>query len=130
MSAPAEIDRLLRRAADDPDVLAVLLFGSVARGEAGGGSDVDVCLILTAARRTRKQLDEKRLAYLGDVDLDVQVFQRLPLYVRTRVLREGRVLFCRDEDALYDAAFTTIPAFERFKRTYRAYLEEVERGRP
>jgi predicted nucleotidyltransferase len=41
MSAPAEIDRLLRRAADDPDVLAVLLFGSVARGEAGGGSDVD-----------------------------------------------------------------------------------------
>jgi hypothetical protein len=70
------------------------------------------------------------MAYLGDVDLDVQVFQRLPLYVRTRVLREGRVLFCRDEDALYDAAFTTIPAFERFKRTYRAYLEEVERGRP
>jgi len=46
------------------------------------------------------------------------------------VLKEGRVLFCRDEDALYEAAFVTIRAFEPFKRTYRAYLEEVAYGRP
>jgi hypothetical protein len=58
-----------------------------------------------------------------------QVFQSLPLAVRTRVLREGRVLFCRDEDALYEAAFATIRAFERFKRIHRAYLDEVEHGR-
>ncbi len=32
--------------------------------------------------------------------------------------------------ALCDAAFAAIRAFERFKRTYRAYLEEVEHGRP
>ena len=130
MSAQAELDRLLGRAAKDTDVLAVLLFGSTARGDSGTGSDVDVCLVLTAEPRSRMQLAEKRMVYLGDVDLDVQVFQSLPLYIRTRVLREGRVLFCRDEDALYDAAFATIRAFERFKRTYRAYLEEVEHGRP
>src|SRR5512139_3434520 len=128
MPAQAQIDRLLRRAADDPEVLAVLLFGSTARGEARAQSDVDVCLVLTAAPRSRVRAEEKRMAYLGDVDLDVQVFQSLPLYVRTRVLRDGRVLFCRDEDALYDAAFATIRAFERFERTYRAYLEEVEHG--
>jgi predicted nucleotidyltransferase len=130
MSTQAELDRLLRRAAKDTDVLAVLLFGSTARGDSGTGSDVDVCLVLTAAPRSRVQLAEKRMVYLGDVDLDVPVFQSLPLYIRTRVLREGRVLFCRDEDALYDTAFATIRAFERFKRTYRAYLEEVEHGRP
>jgi hypothetical protein len=128
MPAQAQIDRLLRRAADDPEVLAVLLFGSAARGEARAQSDVDVCLVLTAAPRSRVQAQEKRMAYLGDVDLDVQVFQSLPLYIRTRVLRDGRVLFCRDEDALYEAAFATIRAFERFKRTYRAYLEEVAHG--
>jgi predicted nucleotidyltransferase len=128
MLAQAQIDRLLRRAAEDPEVVAVLMFGSVARGEASRDSDVDVCLVLTATPRTRPQVERKRLEYLGDVDLDVQVFQALPLYVRTRVLRDGRVLFCRNEDALYDAAFATIRAFERFKRTYRAYLEEVGRG--
>jgi hypothetical protein len=31
---------------------------------------------------------------------------------------------------LYEVAFATIRAFERFKRTYRAYLDEVERDRP
>lgn len=130
MAARAQMDRLLRRAADDPDVLAVLLFGSTARGDSNADSDVDVCLVLTQGVRSSAQMGEKRVAYLGDVDLDVQVFQSLPLYIRPRVLHDGRVLFCRDEDALYDVAFTTIRSFERFKRTYRAYLEEVARGRP
>jgi predicted nucleotidyltransferase len=130
MSTQTELDRLLQRAAKDPDVLAVLLFGSAARGDSAPESDVDVCLVLAAVPRSRMQLAEKRMIYLGDFDLDVQVFQALPLYIRTRVLREGRVLFCRDEDALYETAFATIRAFERFKRTYRAYLEEVEHGRP
>lgn len=128
MSVQAQLDRLVRRAADDPEVLAVLLFGSTARGDSSAESDVDVCLVLTAAPRSGAQLAEKRMAYLGDVDLDVQVFQGLPLYIRPRVLRDGRVLFCRDEDALYEVAFTTIRSFERFKRTYHAYVEEVARG--
>jgi predicted nucleotidyltransferase len=130
MPASAKVDRLLRRAAEDPDVVAVLLFGSSARGEAGPRSDTDLCLVLTAVPRSRVDLERKRLAYLADegAGIDVQVFQSLPLYVRTRVLRDGQVLFCRDEDALYDAAFKTIRAFERFKRTYRAYLDEVARG--
>jgi predicted nucleotidyltransferase len=130
MSGEAQLDRLLRRARNDLEVIAVILYGSNARGEAGAGSDVDVALVLGAAPHARARLAEKRVEYLGDVDLDVQVFQSLPLYIRTRVLREGRVLFCRDEDALYEVAFATIRAFERFKRTYRAYLDEVERGRP
>jgi predicted nucleotidyltransferase len=130
MSTQAELDRLLGRAAKDTDVLAVFLFGSSARGDSGTGSDVDVCLVLTVEPRSRMQLAEKRMDYLGEVDLDVQVFQIHPHNNRTRVLREGRVLFCRDDDALYGAAFATIRAFERFKRTYRAYLEEVEHGRP
>jgi predicted nucleotidyltransferase len=130
MSTRAQLGRLPRRAEDDPDVLAVILYGSSARGDARPESDVDVCLVLSPAARSRTELTEKRLAYLGDVDLDVQVFQGLPLYVRRRVLHDGRILFCRDEEGLYEVAFATIRAFERFKRTYRAYLDEVERGRP
>lgn len=130
MSSHGALDRLLRRAWADPEVLAVVLFGSVARGEATVCSDVDVCLVLEGAVGSRRRRAEKRLDYLGEVDLDVQVFQDLPLYIRPRVLAEGRVLFCRDEDRLYDVAFAAMRAFERFKRTYRAYLDEVEHGRP
>lgn len=53
----------------------------------------------------------------------VQVLQALPLHVARRVLKEGRIVQCRDEDALYDVAFTTIRAWERFKRVHDAYLE-------
>lgn len=130
MSTEGALDRVLRRAAADSDVLAVVLFGSVARGEANAGSDVDVCLVLDRPDMSGLQRAQKRLDYLTESDVDLQVFQDLPLYIRPRVLGEGRVLFCRDEDRLYDVAFATMRAFERFKRTYLAYLDEVEHGRP
>jgi predicted nucleotidyltransferase len=39
---------LIARAERDPDVRAVILFGSQARGDAGPGPDVDVCVVLEA----------------------------------------------------------------------------------
>lgn len=129
MNQQPQIERLLRRAAGDADVLAVMLYGSVARGDASAESDVDVCLVLTAERRTAARLSAKRLEYLQEVDLDVQVFQQLPLYIRQRVLKDGRVFFVRDEDRLYDVAFRTIQQFEDFRPRYQAYLDEVSRAR-
>jgi len=85
-----------------------ILFGSRARGDAGAGSDVDVCLVLTPDRAAEPGPTEKRLDYLGRFDLDV--FQALPLAVRSRVLKEGKILFVRDEDTLYDLAIRTARA--------------------
>lgn len=119
--------RLIARAKRDLDVLAVLLFGSRARGEASTESDVDVCLVLRSDPASDLAGAEKRLEYVADVDFDVVVFQQLPLYIRSRVLKEGTVLFARDEDALYDLAARTARAFERFRPIYRAYLEQVSR---
>ena len=130
MERPTEtaVTRLVARAREDPDVLAVLLFGSRARGDATPASDHDVCLVLAAPPRTGADATEKRLQYLAMVDLDVVVFQQLPLYIRTRVLREGRVLFTRDEDALYAVAVRTAKAFEGFRHIHRGYLDAVARG--
>lgn len=126
------IDKLLAQACRDTDVLAVLLFGSVARGEQTAHSDIDICLVLmppsTSYENTR--LLRKRLEYLAQFDLDVQIFQALPLYIRSRVLKEGQVLFVRDEDLLYDIAFRTAQAFEDFKPIYYRYLEQVAHGGP
>jgi len=118
---------LIARAERDPDVLAVLLFGSHARGAAGPASDVDVCVVLEASVPTGIEASHKRLDYLGGRDLDVKIFQQLPLYIRSRVCKEGRVLFVRDEDRLYDLAFRTARAFEDFRPYYQAYLDAVAR---
>ncbi|MFA5786728.1 MAG: nucleotidyltransferase domain-containing protein [Actinomycetota bacterium] len=119
----AVLKRLVAKAGGDPDVLAVLLFGSAARGEAHSASDVDVCLVLSPS--FSGDPSQKRLEYLSHFDLDVQVFQRLPLYVRRRVLKDGWVLLSKDDDALYGLALQTVKAFEDFRPHYQRYLEAV-----
>ena len=118
---------LIAQAEGDRDVLAIILFGSQARGNAGPGSDVDVCVVLEAGVSSGIEASRKRLDYLAGGDLDVKVFQQLPLYIRSRVLKEGRVLFVRDEDRLYELAFRTVRAFEDFRPYYQAYLDAVAR---
>jgi len=68
------------------------------------------------------------MMYSRHEKLDVQVFQQLPLYIRRRVLKEGQVLLCKDEDLLYDIAFDVIRAFEYYRPRYEEYLEGILHG--
>ena len=121
-NADKQLTRLLSKAQRDKDILAVLLFGSTARGEQTAASDVDVCLFLQPRNYDPLSLSRKKLAYLHENDLDIHIFQQLPFYIRHRVLKEGKILFARDLDALYALAFHTAQEFEDFKPIYRAYL--------
>jgi len=125
----ADLKRLLEKAAEDPEVLAVIQFGSTVRGEATASSDIDVCLVLRLEEADRLALSRKLLDY-ADLNLDLHVFGLVALYIRRRSLREGRVLFCRDEDELYELAFRTAQPFEDYRLIYREYLEEVARAGP
>ena len=128
MEASGGLDELVSRVRQDREVLGVLLFGSHARGEAGFTSDVDVCLVVEPGTYEELELSRKKLEYLKYFDLDVQLYQQLPLYIRRRVLKEGKVLFCRDEDQLYRLALRTIQEFEDFRHHYETYLEGISRG--
>lgn len=128
MDATRQLERLLTTAQADDDVLAVILFGSAARGDQTPTSDVDVCLVLQPGKYSPLALSRKKLAYLKGGDLDVHIFQQLPLYIRRRVLKEGKVLCERDTDTLYELAFRTAQAFEDFKSIYHTYLAEVARA--
>ncbi|MFZ5998593.1 MAG: type VII toxin-antitoxin system MntA family adenylyltransferase antitoxin [Nitrospirota bacterium] len=123
------VGSVLRKAGADPDILAVVLFGSAARGESTLSSDIDVCIVLMPRTYEPAALSHKKMSYAGITDADISVFQQLPLYIKQRVLREGKVLFCRDEDMLYDLAFRTIKEFEDFKHIHREYLSAVEHAR-
>ncbi len=120
------LQRLLAVVRQDSQILAVLLFGSGARGQQGSHSDLDICLVLTPQIKPYdpRMLAQKRLEYLG-CDLDLKIFQQLPLYVRHRVLKEGQLLYVRDELALYELAYRTAQAFEDFKHFYYDYLAQV-----
>lgn len=127
------IAAVIAKAEGDPSVLAVILFGSAARGEAGPASDTDLCLVLDPSVAGEEDSPDTRLAYFeaSPTDrVDIRVFQQLPIYVRQRVLQDGAVLFCRDEARLYELAYRTVQAYEDFRPRYRRYLDEVAHGRP
>lgn len=121
------VERLIEKVKLDEAVLAAMLFGSRARGEEMPTSDIDLCLVLPPGRGTRVEQTSVRMTYLEESSerLAIRIFQGLPLYIRRRVLKEGKVLFCRDLDALYGIACRTAQAFEDFKPIYRQYLEQV-----
>ncbi len=116
-------DSIVAKAKKDKNILAVVAFGSFARGEKY--RDVDVCIVLKE-KAENAEMSKLRLEYLKNFpETDIQIFQQLPLYIRIRVLKEGKIIFCRDKDTLYDAAFAAIREFEDFKPLYKSYLEGV-----
>ena len=124
-SARKSLDRIIDQVKQDKQILAVFLFGSAARKEDSESSDVDICLVLSPQDYSPKKLSQKKLKYLKQSDLDIQIFQQLPLYIKVRVIKEGRLLVCNNEDRLYDIVFRTIQEFEDFKHIYYDYLKEV-----
>ena len=74
------------RACLGPELLDVRLFGSRARGEGHGESDLDVALVVTAAGRARKE-ELYDLAF--DVGLEYRV-HLAPLVLEEERLRELR----------------------------------------
>jgi len=123
-----ELKKLSEKARDDGDVLAVMLFGSYARNEKF--SDIDVCVVLKQGKFDPLFLSKKRLEYLiAFPNLDIQIFQQLPSYIKIRILKEGKTIFCRDEGLLYDLSFSIIREFEYFKPRYLSYLEGVLHAR-
>ena len=89
-----------------PEVVAVYLFGSAARGTRGKRSDVDIA-VLTRAGGTSRHRSRSLVEYvqaacdaLGTDDVDVVLLRRAPIALRHEVFREGKPLLVRDPEAL------------------------------
>ena len=125
-----ELNAIVGRAKKDKDILAVIVFGSYARKEAY--RDIDVCLVLFPADSKKQYehdkifMSKKKLDYLKHfTKTDIQIFQQLPLYIRSRVLKDGKIILCKDNDLLYDISFRTIKDFNYFEPKYQMYLKGV-----
>jgi predicted nucleotidyltransferase len=118
----SEVVKFVRK---DEQVLALILFGSQARNARTVAPDMDLCLVLSAAPHSALGISQKKLQYLSRFSADIHIFQQLPLYMKQRVLRDGKVLFCRHEDLLYEIAFAVIREYSDFEHVYRDYLKEV-----
>ncbi len=89
-----------------PEVVMAYLFGSVARGDDRADSDIDVAVLIDIDHCA--QGDDPygyRAALLGDLltclnrnDVDLVLLNDAPGVLSHRVLRDGRLILCRDEN--------------------------------
>ena len=87
------------------EVIALILFGSVARDQAREISDIDICIITEKAAPDPVKMD---LLSYGSEKIDISIFYDLPLTIRFRVIREGKILSCRDTLALHAIMADTV----------------------
>ncbi len=107
MTVTDEIATMTERIVRRFEPLAVILFGSQARGDAGPDSDVDL-LVITPQSDEKPQMSGEISKAIRDVPVGTDVIVTSPDEIRRRgnlvgtilppALREGRVLYLRDRD--------------------------------
>ncbi len=109
---------------DDPAVVAAWVFGSVARGEARDGSDVDIALLLTSPRPHGLDPDAARLTGLLEkqihLPVDLVVVNHAGADLVHRVMRDGELVI--DADPRQRVAFEVRLRNEYFD--LKPYLDE------
>ncbi len=130
----SDLDRKIVQAAEGiQGILALLVFGSRARGEARPDSDLDVAVLpesLDAGARRRLQADlAVALAELApEGRVDVVLLDEAGDVLRHRALATGRLLLCRDRRAWSDFQVATFR--EHGDREWaRRLLREAQRER-
>jgi predicted nucleotidyltransferase len=122
---PVLVDEIAR----DERVEAVWLFGSRARNEADGLSDIDLA-VLTRAALDVPALSSAQLAWtamavkaLGTDEVGVQGLNRLPVALRHAILRDARLLWARSPEVAADFESRTQKEF----LDLRPYLDRYDR---
>ncbi len=113
-----------------PEVVVAYLFGSAARGRAGPLSDLDVAVLLgEGADPASAQLDliGDLAAATGTDRVDVVVLNEAPSELAFRVLRDGRLLLCRDDAARVRHRVRTILEYLDLEPLRRIVAEGLRR---
>ncbi len=92
---------------ENPEVEAILLFGSYAKGEETSRSDVDVCLVIPNVRgNVRKGFKIMRKiwreVHLDFKKYDVKILELLPLYIQISIINKHMVIYAKNILDLYE----------------------------
>jgi predicted nucleotidyltransferase len=121
------LEPIVTRARDDDDVLALVVFGSFTKDGAEPYNDIDVCLFLYPEKTSGTA--KKTIEYLDLYsEYDIHFFSDLPLYIKKRVLEEGKILINKNYDLLFDIYIKTIKDWGLFRPHYQTFLEAVKHG--
>ncbi len=122
MGSESDIIRTIMDLDDDGLIRFIIMYGSRTRNCPREGSDLDICIYYDADEKGRFDFRTKALGVLFTEDIDLHIFQDLPLQVRMEVLK-GKVLYSDDDVFLHDLAYHQIKEFDDFRHHLYDYLD-------
>jgi predicted nucleotidyltransferase len=109
-----------------PDLKAIYLFGSFAKGEATLDSDIDIGII------SEKHVDPthilhiaQRLAAALNRDVDLLDIDQVPLVMQFRVITTGKNIYSKNPLALLEFETRIISMYQRFNEERKDIISEI-----
>lgn len=133
---PDALERLHEYASCHPEIEAVFLFGSVARGESRPDSDLDIAVLLDR-NAYEDGVDVLRLmSDMTDVfarsDVDVAVLNGASPLLMHRVVRDGHVLYAVSNRAVAEFHLYAVQQYEDTRplreAQYQRLLRQIAEG--
>lgn len=112
-----------------PYARGILVYGSVVKGYADRGSDIDICVIPKAGIDVN-ELYERILAVSADERYDIVIFDAIPWYLRGEILEAHEILYAEDEATLDFWLYKRLKIWSDMKRRQRliAARDLIERA--
>lgn len=116
-----ELDDLIEKIKEFPEVLAIIIFGSYAKDTAKEISDIDIAVVV---RNPDKHM-ESEIGSMYSQKFDVVLFHRLPLHIQFEVLKYGKAIFCRDEKNLLEIKRRVLSEYMEMSDMYERIKRRV-----
>jgi len=116
-----EIKEIIKKLKEYPNVMAIILFGSYAKGEEKPLSDIDIAVLI----KNPDKLIEAEVASLSSNFLDVVNFHKLPLYIQFEVFKYGKPLYVRDKNFFTYLKWKTMRDYLEMSYIYKRLAEKI-----
>jgi uncharacterized protein len=110
MENKKEIQKIAEQISKIKNVKAVFLFGSYTTGKQNANSDIDLCVLGDLTEKEKGIV----MSYSSE-KIDISLFEELPIWIKTRVFRDGKSLVTKDKKGVMNIAFKTMHEWEDFK---------------
>jgi predicted nucleotidyltransferase len=98
----AKIKQDFKGLSKNKNIVAILLYGSWASGEATPRSDIDLCIVAPKTEPQAVLSTIWRTVNVTARKYEVYVFEEMPLYLKMEVINSHKVIYAQDEGELYE----------------------------
>lgn len=131
INIPEPLGREIVPVLQEYEVNSVYLFGSRVDGTAAPNSDYDLDVLLRKYDPTKHNALfastlEVDLQTVTDAKVDILLLQRASIILRFTIIKEGKVIYCVDEDFRTDFEDVVIRDYLDFKPFLDMYYREMQ----